>query len=136
MIRNRLPNFTAKASLLNSRDSGDGIMSNRVRYTTRSYNTQTMSEKITPQITQAQCNAMPCEECHESRRCYKECYTWRSAQQECASYFKKCSDPLPKRKWDCSCSEPRYTTESSCIANWGTWCCENPCTGLGVCTVS
>ena len=87
--KNSLPQFTAGASLLSGRSAEDFSVYDRVDYITPSIYSQMMSEKITPQITEDQCNAKPCIEC-DPYTCEKVCYVWRPAQKECAARVETC----------------------------------------------
>lgn len=87
--KNSLPQFTAGASLLSGRSAEDFTVYDRVDYITPSIYSQMMSEKITPQITEDQCNALPCSECNPYS-CEIECPIWRPWQKECATRVQTC----------------------------------------------
>jgi hypothetical protein len=123
-LNNKPPGFTAEASLKSCKNTKDFTVYSRADYITPPVYSQTISEKITPQITREQCERMPCEECHDLRPCYEECYVWRPAQQECASYFKKCANDYESPG---TCSYRSYTNIDDCLHAGGSWCYSYGC---------
>jgi hypothetical protein len=128
----RFPGFTAEASLSRVRNANVSFLYSRDDYRISSINSEMMSENITTQFRgspEERCNAMPCEKCDESRPGYRECYEWKPAQQECASYFVKCPGPCKPKcgpcinfSRDCTLRDCSTRTESCCPCQEAEWC--------------
>jgi hypothetical protein len=125
------PGFSAKAShrYINTRSS---FVYSKVNHLMSQTKSQWLSENVAPQLkgsSEDRCNAMPCEKCDESRTGYKECYEWKPAPQECASYFVKCSGPCkpncrPCTNFSrvCTRSDCSTYTQSCCPCQEAEWC--------------